>query len=54
MMTRILLTNDDGIHSDGLGKLEEALRAVGDVYVVAPECEIAQPDARAASPHSSD
>ena len=25
-MTRILLTNDDGIHSDGLIKLEEALR----------------------------
>lgn len=40
MMTRILLTNDDGIHSDGLSKLEEALRAVGDVYVVAPESEM--------------
>jgi broad specificity polyphosphatase/5'/3'-nucleotidase SurE len=25
-MTRILLTNDDGIHSDGLGTLERALR----------------------------
>src|SRR5438874_12353207 len=35
-MVRILLTNDDGIHSDGLTKLEEALREVGDVYVVAP------------------
>ena len=28
-MTRILLTNDDGIHSIGLIKLEEALREVG-------------------------
>ena len=36
-MTRILLTNDDGIHSDGLHKLEEAMKALGDVYVVAPE-----------------
>lgn len=39
-MTRILLTNDDGIHSDGLIKLEEALRQVGDVYVVAPASEM--------------
>ncbi len=39
-MTRILLTNDDGIHSDGLIKLEEALRDVGDVYTVAPASEM--------------
>jgi 5'-nucleotidase len=39
-MTRILLTNDDGIHSDGLHKLEEALRELGDVYVVAPAAEM--------------
>src|SRR5882672_1630217 len=39
-MTRILLTNDDGIHSDGLIKLEEALKEVGDVYVVAPATEM--------------
>lgn len=39
-MTRILLTNDDGIHSRGLTKLEEALREVGDVYVVAPASEM--------------
>src|ERR1700682_4711757 len=39
-MTRILLTNDDGIHSIGLIKLEEALREVGDVYVVAPASEM--------------
>lgn len=39
-MTRILLTNDDGIHSDGLIKLEEALRGVGDLYTVAPASEM--------------
>src|SRR5918912_224208 len=39
-MVRILLTNDDGIHSDGLTKLEEALREIGDVYVVAPASEM--------------
>jgi 5'-nucleotidase len=39
-MTRILLTNDDGIHSHGLIKLEAALREVGDVYVVAPAAEM--------------
>jgi len=39
-MTRILLTNDDGIHSQGLIMLEEALKEVGDVYVVAPASEM--------------
>src|SRR4026209_596816 len=39
-MIRILLTNDDGIHSDGLIKLEEALKQIGDVYVVAPASEM--------------
>ncbi len=39
-MVRILLTNDDGIHSDGLTKLEAALREVGDVYTVAPASEM--------------
>jgi len=39
-MTRILITNDDGIHSDGLGTLERALRELGDVYVVAPASEM--------------
>ncbi len=39
-MTRILVTNDDGIHSEGLKKLEEALRVLGDVYVVAPASEM--------------
>jgi len=39
-MTRILLTNDDGIHSEGLAALENALREIGDVYVVAPAAEM--------------
>ena len=39
-MTRILLTNDDGIFSEGLQKLEEALKPIGDVYVVAPLSEM--------------
>jgi len=39
-MTRILLTNDDGIHSDGLQTLERTLREVGDVYVIAPAAEM--------------
>ena len=39
-MTRILLTNDDGIHSTGLITLERALSEVGDVYVVAPAAEM--------------
>jgi 5'-nucleotidase len=37
---RILITNDDGIHSEGIAALEEGLREVGDVYVVAPESEM--------------
>jgi 5'-nucleotidase len=37
---RILITNDDGIHSEGIKALEEALREIGDVYVVAPESEM--------------
>ena len=34
---RILVTNDDGVHADGLFALQKALRAVGDVTIVAPE-----------------
>jgi 5'-nucleotidase len=34
---RILVTNDDGVHADGLFALQQALREVGDVTVVAPE-----------------
>ena len=37
---RILITNDDGIHSDGIIALENALREIGDVFVVAPESEM--------------
>ena len=39
-MTRILVTNDDGIHSEGIRALEEALRSIGDVFVVAPASEM--------------
>jgi len=35
-MPRILVTNDDGYQSDGIQALAEALRAVGDVTIVAP------------------
>lgn len=38
--TRILITNDDGYHSEGIVALEEALKPLGDVYVVAPESEM--------------
>ncbi|RUM47850.1 MAG: 5'/3'-nucleotidase SurE [Hyperthermus sp.] len=34
---RILVTNDDGIHSPGIRLLYEAVREVGRVYVLAPE-----------------
>ncbi|MCA1623715.1 MAG: 5'/3'-nucleotidase SurE [Acidobacteria bacterium] len=37
---RILITNDDGIHSQGIIALENALREIGDVFVVAPESEM--------------
>ena len=36
---RILVTNDDGIYSEGLLKLADALREVGDVVIVAPDRE---------------
>jgi 5'/3'-nucleotidase len=38
-MPRILVTNDDGVHSDGIHQLAEALRPLGDVLVVAPHVE---------------
>lgn len=37
---RILITNDDGIHSEGILALENALSGIGDVYVVAPASEM--------------
>jgi len=38
-MSRILVTNDDGIHAPGLKALEHALEPIGDVIVVAPDAE---------------
>ncbi len=45
-MTRILVTNDDGIFSEGLTLLAKALGAIGEVTVVAPASE------QSASAHS--
>ncbi|MFQ5663200.1 MAG: 5'/3'-nucleotidase SurE [Terriglobia bacterium] len=40
-MSNILITNDDGIHSDGLLALEEALQEIAaEVWVVAPLAEM--------------
>lgn len=36
---RILVTNDDGVHSKGLDALADSLREVGEVWVVAPDRE---------------
>src|SRR4051812_43658291 len=33
----ILVCNDDGIQSDGILTLEEALRPIGEIYTVAPD-----------------
>ena len=38
-MKRILVTNDDGVHSDGIHALAAALERHGDVLVVAPHTE---------------
>src|SRR5919107_1547431 len=37
---RILITNDDGYHSEGIIALENALSEIGDCYVVAPATEM--------------
>ena len=37
MPVRILVSNDDGINSEGLHKLHEALKELGEIYVVAPD-----------------
>ena len=39
-MAKILITNDDGYHAHGIHALEEALKDLGDVYVVAPASEM--------------
>lgn len=36
---RILITNDDGIHAPGINILAEALKQVGEVWVIAPDRE---------------
>ena len=36
---RILVTNDDGVHSDGIHALAAALAALGEVTIVAPHAE---------------
>ena len=38
-MKRILVTNDDGVRSDGIHALAEALKSLGDVTIVAPLAE---------------
>ena len=38
-MTRILVTNDDGIHSPGIHMLAEALSELGEVHIVCPDRE---------------
>src|SRR6476660_1143997 len=39
LMKRILVTNDDGVHSDGIHALAAALAPLGDVTIVAPHVE---------------
>jgi len=36
---RILITNDDGIYSEGIRALHDSLKRIGDVTVVAPDTE---------------
>ncbi len=36
---RILIANDDGFHAQGIGALADAMQAIGDVWVVAPDRE---------------
>jgi 5'-nucleotidase len=38
-MKRILVTNDDGVRSDGIYALADAMRSLGEVTVVAPHAE---------------
>jgi len=35
----ILISNDDGIHSEGIKSLAGALKRVGEIFVVAPDRE---------------
>lgn len=36
---RILITNDDGIHSDGIQIVAKAMESVGEVWIIAPDRE---------------
>ena len=45
-MRKILITNDDGIESDGIRRLAEAAKEFGQVWIVAPESQ------RSAASHS--
>jgi 5'/3'-nucleotidase SurE len=36
LMPSILVTNDDGVHAEGIRALADALRPLGDVTIVAP------------------
>ena len=38
-MKRILVTNDDGVHSEGIRALADAMKTLGEVTVVAPLAE---------------
>jgi 5'-nucleotidase len=38
-MTQILVTNDDGVHSDGIHALAAALGQLGEITIVAPHAE---------------
>ena len=38
-MSVVLLTNDDGVHAEGLAALGRAFAELGEVYIVAPERE---------------
>jgi 5'-nucleotidase len=38
-MPRILVTNDDGVRSEGIHALAQALKPLGDVIVIAPQTE---------------
>lgn len=46
MKKTILISNDDGIHSEGIKALARALKRVGEVFIVAPDRE------RSAASHS--
>ena len=43
---RILVTNDDGIFSEGIERLAAALSEVGEVFTVAPDRSGAPPGTR--------